>query len=121
MCALCLLVAQPTVAFAPPSQLKVTEDLTLKEAVSDVLCNCWAYVKSKIPSFPNTQEIILKQGQSHNGDVVVFDYPHYGIQVNSNDEGFWIEDANWGGCGTQTHFIEWDNPHIIGHWTPEDI
>lgn len=119
----------PGIAFAPGQArafevASTTPEVTQNDTqVTDkapqetgVACNCWQYVKSLIPNFPNTASLVLKKGISHNGDVVVFDYPHYGIQVNSSDEGFWIKDSNWGGCGFKTHFIRWDNTHIRGYW-----
>lgn len=56
----------------------------------------------------------------HVGAVVIFDYsglPHYGIIVSMDNDGFMLNDSNYGGPGIRTHFIDWDNRYIVGFWT----
>lgn len=104
-----------TVYAAAPQKDETPTTTTVSNAA---LCNCYAYVRSQIPSFPPTW--LLKNNTSpHVGAVAIFNYsgvPHYGIITEITADGFWLKDSNFGGCGLRTHFIEWTNHYITGFW-----
>lgn len=80
--------------------------------------NCWMYVKTQIPAFPNTKNIHSNTTPAV-GVVALFNYgaeDHYAIITKLEEKGFWVKDTNFGGPGYRTHFIEWNNPHITGFW-----
>lgn len=95
---------------------------TIKEPVKKpydaTACNCYAYVKSKIPSLPLTK--YLKPNTNLDvGVVALFNYrgtPHYAIVSKLEGVGFWVKDSNFGGCGYRTHYIKLDDPALIGYW-----
>lgn len=85
-----------------------------KVVVEDALaCNCWKYMRSLNPNFP-TSDKIIPNINAHVGAIAVFDYPHYGLVVTMDKDGFWIKDSNFKKCTYQTHYMRFDNPHLIG-------
>ncbi len=55
----------------------------------------------------------------HIGAVVIFNYnglPHYGIMTELTNDGFMLNDSNYGGPGIRTHFVSWENQYIVGFW-----
>jgi hypothetical protein len=90
------------------------------------LCNCYAYVRSKIPSLPLASEL---KGNStpQKGAVVIFEYivdgevvPHYAILRTFEGDGFWVDENNYKKCVTNPRYIRWDYPRIRGFWVPTD-
>ena len=82
-------------------------------------CNCYAYVRTKIPSFPMAS-LVKPNTAPKVGAVVIFDYdglPHYGIISSFDAGGFNLTDSNYGGCGIRTHYVTWDNKYIVGFWS----
>ncbi len=81
--------------------------------------NCYEYVKSLVPSLPRSSEITANTAP-YVGAVVFMDFPHYAVITKLEETGFWVKDSNWGGPGYRTHFIQWDNKHIEGFWSPSN-
>lgn len=101
------LVSDPSVVYAPVRKQVVGE------------CNCWEYVRSQIPAFPNTKNL-TNNSTPKVGAVAIFDYsgtPHYGLITAITADGFTVKDGNFGGCGIRSHFIEWSNKAIVGFWS----
>lgn len=110
-----------SIASAPTASAQVTSPLATSTppVIEDALaCNCYAYVRSLIPSLP-LANLIKSNTTPHIGAVAVFDYeglPHYGIITKLTADGFYLEDSNFVHCKYTTHFIAWSNVHIIGFW-----
>lgn len=89
-------------------------------ATDALACNCWSFVKSLIPSLPNTA--LLKTNTTPRvGAVAIFDYnglPHYGVITALNADGFELRDSNYQHCKFLTHFVSWTNAAITGFWAP---
>lgn len=116
--------ALPTsIASAPTAQAQQIASIaaTTTPPVEDALaCNCYAYVRSLIPSLPLANKL---EGNSpaKAGAVAIFDYhglPHYGIVVSISGDGFMLQDSNFKKCKYLTHFISWNDPAIEGFWSP---
>lgn len=115
-----LLGAPLSIATAPTASAQVTSIATsTPPVVEDALaCNCYAYVRSLIPSLPLANKIVPNT-TPHVGAVAVFDYdglPHYGIIVSLSGDGFELQDSNYVHCKYETHFISWNNKAIVGFW-----
>jgi hypothetical protein len=62
---------------------------------------------------------VMPNTTPHIGTVVIFNYnglPHYGIITKLSNDGFWLNDSNYGGPGIRTHFINWGDKYIVGFW-----
>jgi len=82
-----------------------------------ILCNCWAYVKSKHSSLPGTNYILSHL--SDHGSVAVFYYPkvdlhHYGIVLYEHDDYYVIEETNYTSCTKGLRNVPKDDPSLIG-------
>lgn len=89
------------------------------EIPSYVLDNCYAYVRYMIPNFPMAS-LVEPNTTPHIGAVAIFNYngePHYGIITSLNEDGFMLNDSNYGGPGIRTHFVAWGNKYIVGFWS----
>lgn len=103
---------QPQVPQVAPSSPSEVQD--------SILSNCYLYMLSKIPSLPRMADITTNT-TPHPGAVAFFNYsglPHFGIITKVEQDGFWLNDSNFGGPGIRTHFIAWGNIHIKGFWSP---
>ncbi len=107
----------PSVPIASTTEVVVETEKPQYDALA---CNCYALVKSRLPSFPQTKE--LESNTSvHIGVVAIFDYsglPHYGIVTRFDAYGFWISDSNFKHCQYLTHYIKMTDPAIRGFWEP---
>ncbi len=118
--------AGPSIVFAPAAaRASVSVDETAKtvpvvapEVVPDErLSNCWLYVKSLVPTLPNTK--FLTPGSiPHIGSVAIFNYPHYALVIKLEDAGFWVKESNFGGPGIRTRLVAWNDKHLTGFWSP---
>ncbi len=106
---------------APTAQAQITQPIvaTSTAPAEDALaCNCYAYVRSLIPSLP-LANLIKPNTTPHVGAVAVFDYnglPHYGIVSKLEADGFELQDSNYSHCKYMTHFISWNNKALVGFW-----
>ena len=85
------------------------------------LCNCYAYVKSQLPSLPSTATILANLKED--GDVVVFYYAevglyHYAVVRGVRDDAILIEETNYKSCAHGTRWIDKENKSIVGFFTP---
>lgn len=110
-----------SIASAPTASAQVTSPVATSTptVVEDALaCNCYAYVRSLIPSLPLANKIVPNT-TPHVGAVAVFDYnglPHYGIIASISNDGFELQDSNYVHCRYSTHFIAWNNKALVGFW-----
>lgn len=114
-------VAQPSIQTATEEELTV---LTFESPINDevaiprsILCNCWAYVKSKHPSLPGTRHIL--NNLSDHGSVAVFYYKdadlhHYALVLYENEHHYVIEETNYTSCTKGMRNVPKNDPSLIG-------
>ena len=105
-----LAIAEPTVPVA----------VTMPD---ETLCNCYTYVKERIPELPNTSEL---KGNTvpEKGAVVLFEYvgedgeavKHYAILRTFEGDGFWVDENNYKKCVTSPRYVYFNDKSIKGFW-----
>ena len=106
-----------------PIEISITERETKPDRPleSNVMCNCWAYVKQKyFANLPSTTFIHANLTQTIS-DVAVFYYPSSGVyhyaKVLSNDGfSFTIDEANYHRCQETQRTLTLDYPRLIGFY-----
>ncbi len=55
------------------------------------------------------------------GEVAMFNYDgtyHVAYISELREEGFIVQEANFHKCQKGTRLIDWQDPHLVGFWTP---
>lgn len=94
--------------------------IALNKQSAWTVCNCYSYVKARVPSFP-LQQYVHPTSMLGDTKVAIFNYygvPHYAIVTSTDESGFWVQDSNFTPCQVQTHHILWGDSHLIGYWSP---
>lgn len=112
--------APVSMATAPTALAQTPATSTVSVVIKEdpIACNCYAYVRSKIPTLP-LANLVKPNTTPHIGAVAIFDYdglPHYGIISKLTDSGFYLTDSNYVHCKYLTHFISWSDKAIVGFW-----
>lgn len=98
-----------------------TEEKVEHEDVSpSVLCNCYRYVKERIPDLPHTS-VILSNLESE-GEVAVFYYPssgvhHYAVVKEVTPYAIVIQEANFKSCQYTQRVLPRDYPRLLGFYS----
>lgn len=90
-----------------------------KQYAAKIACNCYAYVKAHYPSLPHMVDI-EPNTKAKPGAVAIFDYGdmmHFAIVTNVNKRGFEQIESNYHRCKVGSHFVYWEDPHLVGFWT----
>lgn len=107
-----------------PAQVQASEPVPIVEKIDYVACNCYLYIKNKIPDFPNTKDLIPNSIYPTVGGVIILQYkvPHYVLVEKVIEEGVWIAESNFGGCGYSKRLLTWQDleEHQAVYWY-EDI
>lgn len=81
-------------------------------------CNCWAYVKNRLPALgrmsatnPNSPPLVDSVAVEWFGDI-----KHVSLVTEVLDDGVWVEEANYVHCETGTRFIPFDKHSLVGFW-----
>lgn len=115
--------AQTAVAYAPTEPAEVVAPVTSSTPPTTeddlLMCNCYAYVRSLIPSFPAVRNIVFNS-KGLVGVVAIFDYPHYALITEIEADGFWVKESNYKHCTYGTRFVKWSDPHLLGFWNKVD-
>lgn len=90
-------------------------------------CNCYAFIKAhlgtKLPSMDDL--MLLASGTPQAGKLALYRYwsarlgvwlPHVGLIVSMDNEGYWLLDANYGGCGVRVRHVLLSDPHYVGSY-----
>lgn len=110
----------PVPAPAIIEEEKKTEHLEIN---TEVLCNCYAYQKSKhFPDLPSTVEI-LENLEEEISSLAVFYYPdsglyHYAKVTWTDGYNFTTDEANLSPCKLTQRTLNLDYPRLIGFYTP---
>ncbi len=96
-----------------------------KEVVQEdpVLCNCYAYSKQRYPSLPTTKKLLASTSKKF-GKVAVFNYdglPHYAVVESMGIGTFTVTETNYKRCQKTTRTIRFDDPALVGFWSPPDL
>ena len=86
-----------------------------------VVCNCYSLVKTKIRGLPKMVSIIPNTPEPIAGMVAVFDYSgtkHIAYITGVDTTGIEIFEANYEPCKVSSRFVSYDDPHLLGYWTP---
>ena len=84
--------------------------------------NCYLFIKSKIPDFPMTKDIVPNSIYPKIGGVVIMDFEdksHYAYIPQRNEkEGIWVDHTNFGKDGYQHTFFTWEylEKHNARYW-----
>jgi len=87
--------------------------------------NCYMLVKSRIPEFPLTKDLVPNSIYPVKGGVVLLDYngtPHYALTPDEVEvEGYWIDESNFESGKYTRRFITWEyaRSHGAKYWRPE--
>jgi hypothetical protein len=83
--------------------------------------NCYAYA-SLFTELPRMSEI-LPNTSPKVGAVAIFEYPqkHIGIVEKLTEEGFYVKEANYFPGLIAKRFVSWNDPKLIGFYTPEPM
>lgn len=97
---------------AEPPSMVVLEDVSL-------LCNCYAYAKSKIPELQNTSKI-TPNTDIEVGTVAIFKYPsgvkHYAIVKSVSKESFVVDESNYKRCVQKDRTVSIDDKYLLGFY-----
>lgn len=100
----------------------VEEVKDTEETISnEILCNCFAYQKSKhFPDLPMTSEIKVNL-QKEISDLAVFYYPksglyHYAKVTWTDGYNFTTDEANMSHCKITQRSLNLDYPQLIGFY-----
>jgi hypothetical protein len=89
------------------------------------LCSCVRFVASLIPSAPLIDArwyatVFKERTYPAVGRIAMFKYgekvteSHVAIVKKIEDDGFWVEEANWKPCKKTTRFIKWSDENLVG-------
>lgn len=94
--------------------------ISLNRQSAWTVCNCYSYVRARVPSFPPQSQLAPTTGAYGATKVAIFDYdgvPHYGIVVSSDSTGFIVDEANYRPCVVGTRHVDWGDAHLVGFWS----
>jgi hypothetical protein len=98
--------------------------VVIEEKIDYVAGNCWLYLKSKIPSWPNTKDLIPNSVHPVVGGAIILQYkvPHYVLVEKVIEEGVWISESNFGGPGYSKRLLSWEylKDHSAKYWYVPD-
>lgn len=107
-------------AFDPEFALNFAADkIAHKEEYRWVVCSCWALVKTRIPTFPSTKEIIVNSSKPEVGSVVIENFNginHYAFIEKVDKTEFTVYESNYHPCLTGNRIISINDKHIVGYW-----
>ena len=85
------------------------------------VCNCYSYVKLRIPNLPATKDLI-PNSPPRVGSVALFDYhgkKHYVFVETLGSHTFSFPEANFEPCLVSRRSASYDDPFLVGYWHPE--
>lgn len=121
------MLAQPNTAIAEPAEYIETPEiytdfsiLNGEEYPTEVLCNCYKYVKKVLPDTPNTFTI-LSNVKNSVGDIVIFYYPesnlhHYAIVEKIYNGHVYISETNYSSCSFGRRIVPLQDSTIVGYY-----
>lgn len=95
---------------------------TLKDELTKPECNCYLYVKTKIPFLPSTKNLIPNTPSPIKGGLVILNYKgklHYALTPESGtDEGLLIDECNYKRGTCSKRFLSWQylREHQAKYW-----
>lgn len=110
---------KPQVAYAQEAPA-VPPEAPVTNAIA---CNCYLYVKARIPSFPLTKDVFPNSAVPVVGGVIIMQYPrlvHYVIVTAISKEGVYIDESNFKHCVIAPRFLTWEylGAHQAKYWVP---
>lgn len=97
-----------------------TVPVAKSEVIDEVECNCWQYVKRRVPNLPNTKDIVPNVGFPVIGSTVIQKFKsglmHYAIVEEIKDKSFIVSESNFHHCKYDTREISTDDPNIVGYF-----
>lgn len=84
-----------------------------------VVCNCYAFVKTKIPTLPKTKDLVPNIGNPVPGGVAIFDYngvKHYAYIQSVVQGSFVVSEANYEPCALGKRTILTTDSALVGYW-----
>lgn len=88
--------------------------------VNPLAYNCWAYLKSLVPSLPNTKYLVPNT-TIHKGVVALFNYngtPHYALVISLGATTFRVKESNVPAGTIGERDIPYDTPSLKGFYGP---
>lgn len=89
-----------------------------------VVCNCYAYMKTKVKRLPRMAEI-MPNSKPKIGAVAIFKYKdgtkHLAYVKGLQSGIIQVEEANYKPCLTGSRQISADDPRLIGFYYPEKV
>lgn len=102
----------------PPA---IVETKVEVKKVSPIYYNCYLYIKSKIPEFPSTKDLIPNSIFPNVGGVVILQYDrlaHYALIEAVVEAGVWISETNFEKGKFTKRLLTWNylENHQAQYW-----
>lgn len=90
-----------------------------------VVCNCYAYLKTRVPGLPKMVQIV-PNGTPKIGAVAIFAYKdkrtgkmvkHVALIEKMTAMGFSVAETNYTKCLFDRRSVEWDDSHLVGFFS----
>lgn len=91
-----------------------------------VACNCYLYLKTRVKGLPKMEQIV-PNGTPKIGAVAIFSYKdkrtgrsvkHVALIEKLGQSGFSVAETNFTKCLFDRRQVDWNDPHIVGFWSP---
>jgi hypothetical protein len=84
--------------------------------------NCYSFATVLVGKLPRMADIIPNTTIPRVGEIAVFDYKsgkHIAVQDEILADGFWVREANYEPYKLGRRFIKWDDPALVGFYSPD--
>lgn len=89
---------------------------------SDVLCSCKRYITSQVPNMPLGDADSFTGNTTPTAGVVVLlrykEISHMALIEKVSDSGISVRETNYKKCHYSERFIPWNDPSIVGFYSP---
>lgn len=103
----------PSIAHA--QELLEASTTPVEPRIDPIASNCYLFVKSLIPSFPQTKDLLENSIFPVVGGAIILDYgklKHYVYVTEVKELGVWIKETNFGCDCYAKRFLTWEYLHL---------
>jgi hypothetical protein len=101
-------------------EVPIVATTTPPVVIDELACNCYRFVRSKVPSLPLTKDLKSNLGAPEVGAVVIQRFSsglmHYAVITEVTGDTFVVKESNYRKCKYTTRTLSTADPHVIGYW-----